>query len=224
MIPVFSGEYAVIVGGGDVSDLLLPFVRGASMIIAADSGAEFLESHGLTPGIFVGDFDSCGRETVCRVRASGCRVVSLPVEKDVTDSEAALNTAFAEGFRSAVVIGALGGDRIEHGIANLLLVERYAGQGMDVVLASPKTWICHVSGPGYAGFTRRAFRGRRGDWVSLFPITESAKGVTTENLKFPLLRATLTRGTTLGVSNQMLGEGGAVSAEEGFLAIALTRA
>ena len=37
MIPVFSGEYAVIVGGGDVSDLLLPFVRGASMIIAADS-------------------------------------------------------------------------------------------------------------------------------------------------------------------------------------------
>jgi hypothetical protein len=81
VIPVFSGEYAVIVGGGDVSDLLLPFVRGASMIIAADSGAEFLESHGLTPGIFVGDFDSCGRETVCRVRASGCRGSLSPCRK-----------------------------------------------------------------------------------------------------------------------------------------------
>lgn len=222
IIPVIPKEYAAVVGGGEVSGLIAPLVRGASLAVAADSGLEFMASHGLTPDIVVGDFDSCDRSVAREIKSGRCRVFTLPREKDITDTEAALDIVLKEGYRTVLVSGALGGNRIEHGIANFFLIETYARKGMDVILVSPRTSVTHVSGPGYAGISKRVFRGRPGDWVSLFPVTESAEGVVTGNLKFPLSSAVLKRGTTLGVSNEMLGEEAYVSAESGFLAVALT--
>lgn len=221
-MPIISGDYAAVVGGGDVSRLLLPLLRGASLVVAADSGVRFLLSNRIMPDILVGDFDSCDAAAVERVKAGGRGVVALPVDKDVTDTEAALDILIGKGCKSVVLLGALGGNRPEHGIANLSLVERYAREGMDVTIVSPRTSVSHVSGPGYVGATERVWRGMPGDWVSLFPVTETVCGVTTANLKFPLLRATLLRGATLGVSNEMLGEEASVSAGSGFSLIVLT--
>jgi thiamine pyrophosphokinase len=216
-------KYAAIVGGGDVSTSLLDHIRRASLTVAADSGAEFLLTHGVRVDVLLGDFDSCDPMVVQRVTASGCRVVRLPVKKDVTDTDAALEFVLAEGYSTAIMVGAMGGRRRDHEIANFFLVERFARRGLDVVLMGPRSVICHVSGSGYAGIGERKFAARAGDWVSLFPVTATVGGVRTAGLEYPLEDAVLERGATLGVSNRMLGPEAQVSVSDGFLMIALTR-
>jgi len=218
-----GGEYAAIVGGGDVSPLLLDDLKKARIVVAADSGAEFLLAHGVKVDVLVGDFDSCDRRVLKEVTATGCRVIQLPVKKDVTDTEAALEFVLAEGYSTAVMTGATGGRRVDHEIANFFLVERFARRGLDVVLKAPHSVLCHVSGPGCAGVGERKLTGRAGDWVSLFPVTGTVGGVRTEGLEYPLYDAVLERGATLGVSNKMLGSEAKVSVSDGFLMIAVTR-
>jgi thiamine pyrophosphokinase len=218
-----SGEYAAIVGGGDVSPRLTDHLRRASLVVAADSGAEFLLAQGIKVDVLVGDFDSCDPVALKGVTGAGCRVIELPVRKDVTDTEAALEFVLAEGYRTALMAGSMGGKRVDHEIANFFLVERFARRGLDVVLISPRSVLCHVSGPGYMGIGERALTGQRGDWVSLFPVTEKVRGVTIEGLEYPLHDAVLERGATLGVSNRMTGSDARVAVSEGFLMVAVTK-
>jgi thiamine pyrophosphokinase len=218
-----KGEYAAIVGGGDVSPLLLDYLKKASMVVAADSGAEFLLTQGVRVDVLVGDFDSCDPLALKKVAATGCRVIELPVRKDVTDTEAALELVLSEGYPVALLAGSMGGKRVDHEIANFFLVERFARRGLDVVLMSPRSVLCHVSGPGYLGLGERTFTGKRGDWVSLFPVTEKVGGVRTEGLEYPLDGAVLERGATLGVSNRMTGNEARVAVSDGFLMIVVTR-
>ena len=217
-----GGEYAAIVGGGDVSPLLLDDLKKARIVVAADSGAEFLLAHGVKVDVLVGDFDSCDRRVLKEVTATGCRVIQLPVKKDVTDTEAALEFVLAEGYSTAVMTGATGGRRVDHEIANLFLVERFARRGLDVVLKAPHSVLCHVSGPGCAGVGEESSPEGRATG-SLFPVTGTVGGVRTEGLEYPLFDAVLERGASLGVSNMMLGSEAKVSVSDGFLMIAVTR-
>jgi len=221
--PVFAPGYVAVVAGGDVSDDLLPLVKGASSVMAVDSGAHFLKRHDMLPSVLLGDFDSCDLDVVEHFRRNGVKVLALERDKDRTDTQAALDLACEEGFKQAVVLGALGGRRPEHSIANLFLLEAYAGQGLDVVLASKDTVVSGVGGRGKLSHRSRIFRGEKGDWVSLFSVTTEAAGVTTSGLRFPLKDAVLRRGATLGTSNEMTGDEASVSIEEGFLLVVETR-
>lgn len=214
--------YAAIVAGGDTQDDLLPLVGNAALVIAADSGAHFLGRHGLVPGVLLGDFDSCDPPVVERFRAARAEVVRLQRDKDKTDTEVALDLALDRGFNQAVVLGALGGERPEHSVANLSLLESYARLGLDVILASGGNCIFGLGGAGIPAARKRTFQGAEGDWVSLFPVTREARGVTTEGLRFPLSGATLRRGSTLGTSNEMTSDEASVSLTEGFMLAVVT--
>jgi len=216
--------YVAVVAGGDLSGDLLPLVRGASSVTAVDSGAHFLKRHGVLPSLLIGDFDSCDPDVVEHFRRNGVKVLALPRDKDKTDTELALDLACEEGFEEAVVLGALGGQRPEHSIANVFLLETCARRGLDVVLASGDTVVFALGGREFPSRHSRSFSGRKGDWVSLFPVTEEAGEVVTSGLRFPLAGAVLKRGTTLGTSNEMTGEEAAVSLETGFLLVVVTAA
>lgn len=214
--------YVAIVAGGDIDPGVLPLLMGASSVFAVDSGAQFLSDHRLVPSVIVGDFDSCDTGVVERFRERGSRVLALQRDKEKTDTEVALDLACEEGFSQAVVLGALGGTRPEHSIANLFLLETFAARGLDVVLFHKETLVFALGGHEFPAYHCRSFRGRTGDWVSIFPVTREARGVTTSGLRFPLSRAILTRGSTLGASNEMTEEEACVSVEGGFLLVVVT--
>ncbi|MGI6642512.1 MAG: thiamine diphosphokinase [Bacillota bacterium] len=217
------GEYAVVVAGGEIQEnsqhlkRLLDLVRGASLLVAADSGAAFLSQHKIVPSVLVGDFDSCDDSIVNEMECRGTEIVRLNRRKDKTDTEVALDIIVDRGYGWCFVIGALGGARKEHSLANVMLIETYVRKGLDVVLDSGSTVICSIVGKG-----RRRFRGKMGDWVSLFPITREVTGVSTCGLEFPLREATLLRGSTYGVSNVMTKEEALVCIDQGFLLIIIT--
>jgi thiamine pyrophosphokinase len=215
-------EYVAIVGGGEILPAALPVILGASSVVAADSGAQFLKDNDIIPWVLVGDFDSCDPDVVSWMDECGSRVITLPRDKDKTDTEVALDMACNEGFKQAVLVGGLGGDRLEHSLANLSLLEAYAERGLDVVLFHRDTVIFGLMGRGDGAAVERSFRGKPGDWVSAFPVTREVRGVTTEGLRFPLSGATLTRGTTFGTSNEMTAGSASISVTEGFLLVVVT--
>ena len=57
---------AVIAAGGEPPEReeFLRFAEKAGLVIAADSGLEWLRAFGYTPDVMVGDFDSTGKRTV----------------------------------------------------------------------------------------------------------------------------------------------------------------
>jgi thiamine pyrophosphokinase len=61
--------------------------------------------------------------------------------------------------------------------------------------------------------------GRRGDTVSLLPLTPETRGVTTRGLLYPLDNATLRYEQARGISNVLLEPPGHVSLSDGLLLV-----
>lgn len=195
---------AVIFGGG-VYEEKFPALLDDDYIIAADAGYEILEKHGITPHITVGDFDSSGK-----IPAENA--VVLPVEKDVTDTHAAVNIALEKGFDEIVIYGGMGG-RPDHSFANFTLTAFLAVKGVRA---------CCI-GEGYSVFALKdssvILEGEKGKTVSVFSWSECCEGVTLSGLKYPLEKATLTNTYALGVSNSFAENRAEISVEKGILVI-----
>ena len=84
-------KLCAIISGGQSDDLA--GIRDADFIIACDRGYAYAKEAGIRPDLLVGDFDSYKGERDKRVP-----VLDLPVEKDDTDTMAAVRWAVSEGF------------------------------------------------------------------------------------------------------------------------------
>jgi thiamine pyrophosphokinase len=190
------------------------------IVIAADGGAHAAETAGWLPDLIVGDADSLSDSDVERYRALGVGVDLHPPEKDQSDTELALEAALARDVAEIRLTGALGGPRIEHAIANLLLLADPRLDGRDVAIERGDSTIRRIGthdGPGSL-----EIRGTPGDFVSLLPLDAEVAGIRTNGLRYPLTDETLTLGPTRGLSNELLGERGAVHTERGRLLVVHT--
>ena len=78
-----KNKSCAIISGGEFSPI--NGIENADYIIACDKGYEHAAACGITPDLLVGDFDSYKGERDKRVP-----VLDLPVEKDDTDTMAAV--------------------------------------------------------------------------------------------------------------------------------------
>src|SRR5579883_43638 len=184
----------------------------AEMVIAADSGAMAALELGYVPAFVVGDFDSLSQTAFADLERRGSRIVRAPTEKNETDTELAVELALTQGATHITLLGALGGERFDHTLANLLLLAGYPDRPIDIVDGNACGWL--LRGPGEA-----LIEGKRGDLLSLFPLTASAEGVRTENLYYPLRGETLRFGRPRGISNVLLGKRARVALDEGLLLV-----
>ena len=109
---------AVIIGSAPCEswDNLKRYSLEGAYVIAADGGRLRAEQAGVPVHWYVGDGDSGGF-------AAGLPSEVLPVEKDVTDMEAAVHHALEQNRRTILMWGASGG-RADHHLANLQLLEQ----------------------------------------------------------------------------------------------------
>ncbi|THF50209.1 thiamine diphosphokinase [Allorhizobium terrae] len=105
-----------------------------SRAIAADGGMRHAAPLGLTPELWVGDFDSSGDVAVDAF--PDIERMPYPAQKNLTDGEIAIEQARARGATRLVLAGALGGERSDHALMHLLLSVALAGEGLDVHLSS----------------------------------------------------------------------------------------
>ena len=117
-----------IVGAGDCTETFIP--HAGDLVIAADGGIRHLTRMGITPDLFVGDFDSVSSA------GNSPTVLRHPCEKDDTDMALALREGEERGYRDFRLYGALGGSRFDHSIANLQLLLGAAARGLFITLIS----------------------------------------------------------------------------------------
>jgi thiamine pyrophosphokinase len=211
---------ALVVLDGDPlgSDAWLAgLAKHADVVIAADGGATRLSTAGRRPDLVVGDMDSLSAEARRDLERAGAAFEVYPDEKQETDAELALDAAVKRGADEIVVVGAFGGGRLDHMVGNLLLLAHEDFAAIDVAIVTERATFRSLVGPGTL-----ELEGAPGDWVSLEPLSEIARGVITDGLRYPLRRETLVRGATRGVSNELTERRGSVELAEGLLLVAVT--
>lgn len=214
-------------------------LEGYGFVIAADGGQTYSDALAMMPNIVVGDFDSSSRpegrvvfhdgktrgiaEMEARISLEAApgddshsvtndteiTVIVLPQEKEVTDSEAAIDLAFERGFREIDVLGGLSG-RLDHTLGNLGLLEKYLGHANvrffdgynSVTLLGPGRHLVHRQGYRYFG---------------AIPFGGDVSGLTLRGMKYEVTDFTLPQATTRGVSNEIVGETAEVVLQTGCL-------
>lgn len=202
-------EALVFAGGDPLDRRWVDALPRDAHVIAADSGLEQVDAHGLSAHLLVGDMDSVRDETRERAVQRGTVVERYPTDKDATDLELALAAAKHAGATRMLVVGA-GGGRLDHFLANVLLLAAPDWAGIE---------IHALIGPAHVVIVRdqTSLRGAVGSIVSLLPAGGAARGIRTTGLRWPLLAEDLVPGTTRGVSNEMTDSTATVALRDGVL-------
>jgi thiamine pyrophosphokinase len=191
---------------------------GVDLVIAADGGARHAASLRRRIDLWVGDGDSIAPPELDRLAAAGVRIERSPTDKDETDAELAVLAAIRAGPTRITVLGALGGERLDHELGNVWLLAHPGLQGRDVRLLGAATRI-RLAGPG-----RIDLGGRAGDLVSLLPFGGDVLGITTEGLRYPLRDEPLRIGPSRGLSNVRTSAEAGLTIREGRLLVVETPA
>jgi thiamine pyrophosphokinase len=187
---------------------------GIDLVVAADGGARLADPLGLPVHRWVGDGDSLGDAGLEALRRRGVPVELAARDKDETDTELALVAAVVAGATEIVMLGALGGPRLDHALANIALLGHPVASGVRLTILDDGARIRLLRGPSAA----LHLPGRVGDLVSLIPL-ETAAGVTTAGLRYPLAAATLAAGPARGISNIRTEPDASVRLESGRMLI-----
>src|SRR5467141_2642130 len=204
---------AVVVAHGDVLPSDRAVIGEKDFVVAADGGALALERWKLLPHLIVGDMDSLGDAGVERFARQGIPVAKFPATKDESDLELAIAQAIAAGATEIVLLGALGGERLDHEAANLLLLADPGYDGVRIEARRGALRVRAVRGEGSLSL------GPVEALVTLLPVNGDAEGVTTEGLRYPLRDETLRFGRARGLSNEVDSLPATVTVRKGSLLV-----
>ena len=203
---------AVVVAHGDALPADRAHAADADLLIAADGGALLCSRWDLVPRIVVGDLDSLGVERAEELGREGVQVVAYPADKDESDTELAVRSALEAGADEIVLVAALGGQRLDHELANILLVADPRLAGRIRAVRGDTTLSALQSGGS------RRLSGAAGDIVTLLPVGD-VSGVTTDGLRYALRGEDLRAGAARGLSNVLERADARVSVAEGALIV-----
>ena len=202
----------VIIGGGDCSaEILKKNISAEDFIICADSGFDIATESGFAPDLLIGDFDSI------KAIPDNVNKITLPVEKDITDTVAAFNEGVERGFNSFILFGGTGG-RFEHTFANISLMANASKSCITFEIVDNK----HI----FRSITNSSIKIKRknNQQVSVFAFGDRAFGVTLKGFHYPLWGYTLDPfNGALGTSNDIVEDYGEISVSNGTLIIIETR-
>lgn len=206
----------VIIANGDApsAETIRHWLRPGDRLICADGGCRVALSHGLRPDYAIGDFDSLSEADFQQLQQDGVDIQRHPPQKNETDLELALQLAISQCASEIVVLGALGG-RLDHEMANLMLLAMPGLNQLPVIIAGEKLEIHSLDARQYPATLH--LRGHTGDTVSLIPYGGDALGIMTDGLQYPLRQETLSVGPARGVSNVMTQDQARISVADGLL-------
>lgn len=202
----------VIISACPVSPELAEALRPDDFIIACDAGYRNCAPLGRRPNIIVGDFDTAP----CPEQQDD-DIIVLPHVKDDTDTQYAARWLLEHGYDEITMLGALGGARLEHTLANLATGLYLAKNGVNVLLADERSEIRFLV-PG------RELVLHQGSWkyLSVFPMEGTLTGVCIRGAYYPLEGASLAADYPLGVSNEFTSEAAQLSCTGGCGVVVLT--
>ncbi|MGF6375600.1 thiamine pyrophosphokinase [Clostridiales Family XIII bacterium PM5-7] len=191
-----------------VSNLYMIQQESYSCVICADGGLLIAQQMGIKPDLLIGDYDSTELP-------ESADVIHLPMEKNMTDSEAAIDLAVSKGYRTIDILGGLGG-RFDHTMGNIGMLAKYCDTLSHMALIDGQNYVFMMN-PGTISIPKNRYK-----YMGVISYGTSVPDVTLEGVKYPLSRHFLTNTTTLGVSNEIIADAATVSFSTGKLLIILS--
>src|SRR6266496_177199 len=188
-------RFVVLLGGDLTATRRLKSQIQKARIIAADGGMAHARTLGLSPELWVGDFDSTSDELAERHKAVARH--AFPVEKEKTDGEIAVDEATRLGAREIVMVGGLGG-QADHALAHLGLILKLGRSRVSAFITSG-----HEEAYPILNGTHH-FDVPRGSRFSVIPFTDLA-GLDLDGVRWPLTNRSVPLGSSLTVSNVATG-------------------
>jgi thiamine pyrophosphokinase len=190
-------RFTILLGGPLTATPRLSRQIAGTRIIAADSGIAHAAPLGVTPELWVGDFDSASAADLAG--HAGVERKTFPPEKDRTDGEIAVDEALARGAKSLLLAGAFGGARPDHAFLHLALAIRLAERGIPTLLSSGAEEGRAVL-PGETRFDYAP-----GTLFSILGFSDLA-GLSIDGAKWPLDTVETGFGSSLTLSNEVAGD------------------
>lgn len=156
--------------------------------VGVDRGIESLLNQGIIPVIGIGDFDSIKNID----NLNKLEIKQLPTEKDITDTQAALEYVIGKGYDEIKLYGVTGG-RLDHFMAIICLLEKYQDIDIEVI---DKQNIIKLLKPGTNVISKSDHK-----YFSVFALSDC--DITLKGCLYPLDNYLLKRDDPLCVSNQI---------------------
>lgn len=204
---------AVVFSAVPIGTEMAAYLRPQDFIVACDAGYRNAARLGVRPDLIVGDFDSAPQPVTDR------ETIVLPHVKDDTDTQFAARWLVEHGFDEVVLLGALGGARVEHMFANISTGLYLALQGVEVILADARSEMHYLLPEHPLDLEHR-------DWMylSVFALGQPMTGVTLRGVYYPLQDATLSElDYPLGTSNEFVAPAAHLECVTGHGLVVLTR-
>jgi thiamine pyrophosphokinase len=212
-----SRPAVIFSGGNPLPRSPLALIDPRAFVVAADAGLHAALGIGIRVDLVVGDLDSADPAVVAEARRAGAAVEANPRNKDATALELALEAVRDRDLSPVRVLGGSSLDRVDHFLANALLLTaaQFAGLRVDWWVENARVVIVR---------DRAALRGDVGDLVTILAVGGPVTGIVTDGLRWELNGETLDRASTRGVSNLMTAEHASVSIEQGVAMVIHTGA
>lgn len=182
------------------------------IVIAADSGYNNAKKMGVNPDILIGDFDS-----LIEKPTDLDEIIELPAEKDVTDTQYAVDLAVKRGAKEIYIVCGTGG-RFDHAVSNMCLLEGMYQKGIRVIIVSGQNRIRYIKDTGII-----LIRDKNYKYFSVLAVDEKVKGVSIEGGKYPLNKKTLTRSNQFSISNEIEKNAALITVKKGGIYIVESR-
>ena len=185
----------VIIGGAPIADYkrIKALLRDDDFYAVCDSGLTHLQGLQISPSLIIGDFDSAERPI------TDTETITLPREKDDTDSFYAAKKALSMGYERFYFCGCTGGEREDHTYANIAMMRYLCRRGADCIMEGERQYYKVVRGP-----SKLVFNDDKG-YFSVFSLSETAEGVSMHGFEYETDSITISCDVPLGVSNRFGG-------------------
>ncbi len=206
-------KHVVVIASGHMTDYnkFTDVLASADVIIAADGGLNHLKKMNIPPTIMLGDFDSIDSIDAFKKYFPKAEVKVFEVRKDYTDSELAIRTAI-EYNPEQITLLAVTGNRLDHSLANVMLLKTIYDAGIAGVILDEDNIIRYTE-------QNIILTGEIGSNMSLVPVGSSVTGITLKGFEYPLNDATLEFGSTTGISNVFSKESASIEIKSGRVLI-----
>jgi thiamine pyrophosphokinase len=172
-------------------------------LLAVDRGANDLYRHQIIPDLIIGDMDSINPEVHDHFREL-TRIILYPEKKEATDTELALDWCSDNDFRDILIVNDLQGE-FAHSLGVVMLLFKARERGIRAAIFTMRELVFLIpqiyQSNGAASCRRWSCRGRPRRRISLIPLSDSVKHISTSGLEYPLDKDELFRYATRGLSN-----------------------
>jgi len=174
-------------------------------VIAVDQAVLDLYKQRIKIDLAIGDFDSLKNDGIL----TQLNVIRLKPEKDVTDTYQALVEADKLNPDELLMIGGIGGDRIEHFVVHLMHFDEF--KKLRIINDHSNIFMIEE------GIKEISFEG----YISVFAYPYAK--ISLEGFKYPLKEYELTQFDPLGISNEVIKEKAQIHVHQGRVLVILSQ-